>query len=209
MSNWHAVKGRKTVDQRRRSSSRQESNDWSEEKVHSFLSTFKTKQCTRVSEGHDPRLCPHFHTDSDKRRNPYVVDYDVDDHKNAFEKMYHPLLFKTSMCRNSPCDFGSQCAHAHSTTELRATGAAAQSFTSVPVLKRQKPHLASFMPVVQQFVSMNVQGSRLLHELHREMRMPIEETRLRLTDRQDFLVKIRVFSRRDSRTRPREWTLHH
>ena len=94
------------------------------------MTTFKTKQCTNQacfsSLAKFGPSCPYWHTDKDKRRNPFVVSYvsvaceyvqsngsrvknthnTCEDGEacgfthNIFEALYHPLRFKRQPCRD-------------------------------------------------------------------------------------------------------------
>jgi len=186
MDRWHKVRGRKGAEERRQSTRKAEGQIWTEDHVYTFLSTFKTKLCERLDD-HDPRLCRDFHNVADKRRDPYTDNYDIDEHQNMFEKMYHPVIFKTSLCHNVPCAFGSQCAHAHSIAEQRDTNAAMQMCMAKSTFpQRELPQLASFMPARPEVASRSVEYNQLLFSLQSELRIPVIESMLRLSDRQEF-----------------------
>ena len=72
-----------------------------------------------------------YHSDEEMRRNPFVVCYDPElctgcsedgcllAH-NKIEIMYHPLNYKTSLCKNYlRCPRGDVCAFAHGEDDLR------------------------------------------------------------------------------------------
>ena len=95
----------------------------SKEEIQAFLETYKTKACDKT-EYHDTRLCVGYHANvDDQRRNPYKEYYSADDCQclNKIESMYHPALYRTTLCRDpSRCVFGRKlCAHAHSSSDLR------------------------------------------------------------------------------------------
>lgn len=91
----------------------------SEVEVKNILSSFKVCPCPK-QELHDHRICTQFHCVKDQRRNPYETFYLLDDCVNKMEKMYHPVLYKTTLCKRHPaCPFGRLCAHAHSQEQLR------------------------------------------------------------------------------------------
>lgn len=105
-----------------------------------FLSTFKVVKC-KDNSYHDRKLCSYWHSKLDRRRNPFEKNYssykcseNSDSHPcsqgddcqyfhNTLERMYHPDLYKISICdniiRNGTCDHGKHCAFAHSVSELR------------------------------------------------------------------------------------------
>lgn len=102
-----------------------------------MMATYKVFKCKEPA-GHDKRNCSFFHNQSDRRRNPFEYDYSCfdcplgaecklgDACPNAhtmLEKMFHPDLFKISMCTRtqsgSKCDRGVLCAFAHSEQDLR------------------------------------------------------------------------------------------
>lgn len=126
---------------------------WSERKVESFLSTYKTRPCAKV-DFHDQRLCPDFHDgSSDRRRNPFDEYYGQDECLNQVETMYHPALFRTVMCRNAnsttKCVFGNTCSHAHSNDQLRDRHKSKLQYEqSGPVSSTQlvQPAISDFIP---------------------------------------------------------------
>jgi hypothetical protein len=84
------------------------------------LRDFKTMKCS-IKKSHDWKLCSSYHKgDIDRRRNPYEVTYMQNQSENTVEKLYHPSLFRTSLCVNgSGCKWRDFCSHAHSKEELR------------------------------------------------------------------------------------------
>lgn len=94
------------------------------------LETFKTKKC-ESTEKHDHRLCCGWHGDGhDRRRNPFLATqyYFPDEAQNNVERVYHPMVFRTSMCPHSlnsttdldfGCPYGLFCARAHFEELLR------------------------------------------------------------------------------------------
>jgi hypothetical protein len=95
----------------------------SEGEIRRFLETYKTELCS-AKEPHNSRLCSFYHAVDDQRRNPYETYYSPEDEHcvsmTVVERMYHPVVYKTAMCRNvSSCVFGTLCAHAHFEAELR------------------------------------------------------------------------------------------
>ena len=109
--------------------------------VHNkFMATYKIQKCKDKSN-HDKRMCIYWHTKNDRRRNPFEIPYtctecpnstepnvcDVGDAclkaHNMLERMFHPELFKISMCQRGPngshCERGNLCAFAHSDEDHR------------------------------------------------------------------------------------------
>jgi hypothetical protein len=107
------------------------------QKVMATYKAFKCKDTTL----HDKRTCPNWHTQSDRRRNPFEYNYSCFDCPNIsangeckdgdncphshtmLEKMFHPELYKISMCqrtlRGDKCDRDALCAFAHNEADLR------------------------------------------------------------------------------------------
>jgi hypothetical protein len=104
---------------------------------HTFMSTYKTQECKK-KHNHDKRQCTNWHTSADRRRNPFDIMYSPAEcpeglfcreyntclkSHNMLEKMFHPDLFKISMCVRGPngssCERGNLCAFAHSEEDLR------------------------------------------------------------------------------------------
>ena len=108
-----------------------------------FMAVYKVQKC-KEKGNHDKRLCFGFHTAGDRRRNPFDVlvpyictecatpptettncpdgDGCLKSH-NMLERMFHPELFKISMCQRGPngslCERGNLCAFAHSDEDMR------------------------------------------------------------------------------------------
>jgi hypothetical protein len=123
-------------------------NALTEAQLEKFLSCFKTVECDNENH-HDPRICTHFHDiNKDRRRNPYEEYYTVDDCVNTMEKMYHPVLFRTTYCRlGSACPFQTICAHAHSPEDLRDRTKAEREYDQGQCeAVRQQPLLVAFLP---------------------------------------------------------------
>lgn len=86
-----------------------------------LLQIFKTERC-RNPEYHNRGLCRYYHSEHDRRRDPYASPYSVQDAANNLERSYHPRLYRTTMCfKRHGCDFAKDglCAFAHSPAELR------------------------------------------------------------------------------------------
>jgi hypothetical protein len=100
--------------------------------IQRFLESYKTKPCDRADSDHDFCLCEKYHPHKDdQRRNPYQTYYSPDDESclNLAETMYHPIVFRTGVCRNSSnCMFGKRCGRAHSDVQLRNREDAAESY---------------------------------------------------------------------------------
>ena len=110
--------------------------------VHNkFMATYKIQKC-KEKNSHDKRMCIGYHTKGDRRRNPFEILYactecptsttetyncpDGDSclkSHNMLERMFHPELFKISMCQRGPngshCERGNLCAFAHSDEDHR------------------------------------------------------------------------------------------
>jgi hypothetical protein len=149
MGDWHKVATRKEKTRGTKVNEPKSSTALSEAQIKHFLATFKTVKCN-VEGHHDPRICEAFHDVArDRRRNPYVDYYGPDDCLNNFEKMYHPSIFRTTMCHHGEqqCDFGKLCSHAHSSKDLRDRSSASASFESLAIVdSRPLPRMASFVP---------------------------------------------------------------
>ena len=100
--------------------------------------TFKITRCKDKSN-HDKRMCVYYHSKADRRRDPYYVRYSPSEcpdyteytnckdgdscvrSHNMLERMFHPDLFKISMCQKPhSCERGQLCAFAHSEDDHRA-----------------------------------------------------------------------------------------
>ena len=110
--------------------------------VHSkFMATYKIQKC-KEKNSHDKRMCIGYHTKGDRRRNPFEIPYACTEcptsptettncpdgdtclkAHNMLERMFHPELFKISMCQRGPngslCERGNLCAFAHSDEDHR------------------------------------------------------------------------------------------
>jgi len=106
-----------------------------------FMSTFKVQRCRKQLEkqpNHDKRSCLFYHGRSDRRRNPYLIEYSCSEctdnsesspcpdgdaclkAHNMLERMFHPDLFKISMCQKPhSCERAHLCAFAHSSDDHR------------------------------------------------------------------------------------------
>lgn len=102
-----------------------------------FMSVYKVSECKKKFN-HDKRQCINWHSQADRRRNPYQIPYSTSECENGLyckdyskclfahnmlEKMFHPDLFKISRCIRGPnstqCERGDFCAFAHSDEDLR------------------------------------------------------------------------------------------
>ncbi len=125
--------------------------------VKLFLSRFKTSPCTKL-EFHDHRKCDYYHSEKDKRRNPYTNIYLPDDEdilSNA-EYLYHPINFLTRICEQPPhCPYGRYCSKAHEESLVRNSGVAKQEYyehmNNVTLERRthSKPSLGAYTPTLQ------------------------------------------------------------
>lgn len=109
--------------------------------VHNkFMASYKTQKC-KEKANHDKRMCVYWHTKGDRRRNPFEIMYTCTEcpdssetvtcpggdtclkAHNMLERMFHPELFKISMCQRGPngshCERGNLCAFAHSEEDHR------------------------------------------------------------------------------------------
>ncbi len=117
-----------------------------------FLSTFKTEPCPHEdlpSHVHDRRTCFFYHADKkDKRRNPYENEYDVEEVHNNYERMYHPSIFRTSMCRNPQCPFVNfgVCSKAHDPYELKSREDRMIDYRMSFQRKLKKTSVSDFIP---------------------------------------------------------------
>ena len=105
-------------------------------KHYDVIATYKTLECKKKFN-HDKRQCMYWHSRADRRRNPFLVSYATTECSdsncpryescpkthNKLEKMFHPELFKISMCICGPygshCERGIYCAFAHGEHDLR------------------------------------------------------------------------------------------
>ena len=103
-----------------------------------FMATYKTLKC-KDKGNHDKRMCIYWHTKSDRRRNPFEIMFSCQEcpdssetlncpngdmcakAHNMLERMFHPELFKISMCGSAHCERGGSnlCAFAHSDEDHR------------------------------------------------------------------------------------------
>ena len=121
--------------------------------VNQFLSSFKTVKCPKVNEHHDHRFCRYFHDyDKDRRRDPFLEYYALEDTTNPTEKMYHPDMFRTQFCsrkiNTGSCHFKDMCAYAHLEHELREKETASNSyFERMHQKEPSQRSLQTFVPV--------------------------------------------------------------
>ena len=83
-----------------------------------MMRSFKTRRCGKT-EPHDPRLCFHYHSTDDFRRNPYDQYYSGIDVRNEYERDYHPLSYRVQLCQQPLTCLGRFCPQAHRVSELR------------------------------------------------------------------------------------------
>eukprot|EP00467_Chlorarachnion_reptans_P023263 CAMPEP_0114531136 /NCGR_PEP_ID=MMETSP0109-20121206/25883_1 /TAXON_ID=29199 /ORGANISM="Chlorarachnion reptans, Strain CCCM449" /LENGTH=592 /DNA_ID=CAMNT_0001713937 /DNA_START=82 /DNA_END=1857 /DNA_ORIENTATION=+ len=96
-----------------------------EKQVRKLIATFKTQQCTERTE-HDYRICEGYHSQKDKRRNPYKTYYVPNTNLgfhgclHGVELAYHPLIYRTRICASPKnCPYHDFCAKAHGEHQLR------------------------------------------------------------------------------------------
>eukprot|EP00981_Chlorochromonas_danica_P002916 scaffold598_cov183-Ochromonas_danica.AAC.6 len=124
-----------------------------EEFHNRILATYKTSHCKQKLP-HDRRSCQNWHSKADRRRNPFEFSYGCTEcpHQTEMtecnlgdkckfshgflERMYHPDLYKTSMCQRISagmhCDRGLFCAFAHNQGDLRFPKAFPAPILTVP-----------------------------------------------------------------------------
>lgn len=113
-----------------------------------FLRTYKTVKCRRKGP-HDLRECKFFHGRADRRRDPFVTLYycsdctkgancdagdDCPKCHSSVERMFHPDLYKTAVCKSAKGCYGAFCAFAHTPEELRRPGNRKADPTTSPVV---------------------------------------------------------------------------
>lgn len=148
--NWQLVQQRKKPRDSSQENSGLKAEPLTEKEVQTFLSSFKVESC-QSKEYHDHRLCRFYHDERDRRRNPYRLCYNVEESKNNLEKMYHPLVFRTALCRRTDgCLFGNKlCAHAHSSRDLRERVLVLNTYEEALaslIVGRKQPTISSFLP---------------------------------------------------------------
>jgi len=158
--------------------------------IRKFLETFKTMPCEKTVH-HDHRLCPQYHEYAkDGRRNPYTQKYDKDESLNQMEKLYHPVLFRTTLCRNvSSCQFQSCCARAHREADIRDREEATVEYENFHQQKNQRPELSlsSFIPERQN--SQKRDYVMECHEIWKQVKVTPKTVLLRLNEAEAFLVR--------------------
>jgi hypothetical protein len=159
-----------------------------------FMATYKVAKC-KEKANHDKRLCFHYHAKGDRRRNPFEIQYTCSECPNStetnvcengdgclkahnmLERMFHPDLFKISMCQRGPngshCERGNLCAFAHSDEDHRvpmahsAAKAAAAAAAALAVVTTAPVVTAPAAPVnADQIVaSKSLTDSRMLDSI--------------------------------------------
>jgi hypothetical protein len=97
------------------------------------LEIFKVTEC-RISEPHNQKRCPKYHTVSDKRRCTTLNNYGVDfcpqkqcvnnnckfTH-NKIERLYHIEKYKTKFCSQpfNKCEYKQFCSFAHTEVDIK------------------------------------------------------------------------------------------
>lgn len=182
MSAWQKVSGKASIKKSKLKEAR--SKTLSEAEVETFLASFKTKECLDTAR-HDFRLCGGFHSDKDRRRNPYQVYYSVDDCLNVTEKMYHPAIFRIFQCRkgDTHCELGGVCANAHST--LRDWKTVADHYEKrMFEVDRSRPLLSSFVPESLQHQNYKMK----CEEVWREHQLSPSSATIRLSELEWFVM---------------------
>uniref|UniRef100_A0A0G4FAX6 Uncharacterized protein n=1 Tax=Chromera velia CCMP2878 TaxID=1169474 RepID=A0A0G4FAX6_9ALVE len=83
------------------------------------MSQFKTQPCN-VQDPHDRAVCFGFHSDAERRGDPFKTPYFFDGARNKNEQMFHPSVYRTKMCgHKGTYPHGSLYAFAHSDAQLR------------------------------------------------------------------------------------------
>jgi len=136
-----------------------------------YMFQYKCKPCTR-QRCQAKVFCAGFHHQGERRRNPQVYKYSYEPcpavketHKwrdasrckkgdacdkahTLLEQMYHPYIYKTSLCANFPknqCSWGDFCTHAHG--EVRSpTMPTGGPGTNIPAQPKDKPKLGKTSP---------------------------------------------------------------
>lgn len=184
---WHLVQ--------KKERNRSVANDiQTEEEIHQLLATFKTTFCT-IEEFHDHRPCIRYHDNTnDRRRNPYDQHYSVEECLNTLDRMYHPEIFRTQpvLCKRMPCcPFGRNCAHAHSSSEMRDHQSVAREYESLPVFARPLRALASFVPAQSAIRDYNAECRALWTQLSvvtpQTRFVPLQENEWFLTQQSEAL----------------------
>ena len=125
-----------------------------EDGVKRFLSSFKTSPCPNT-DWHDHRKCKFYHSDQDRRRNPFNIIYfpDDDDIISNVESHYHPMNYLTKMCEQpSGCPYGCYCANAHLKNLLRDKTTAGLEYNdhlsdmTLEKRKNSQPTLGAYTP---------------------------------------------------------------
>lgn len=105
-----------------------------------MIATYKVQKCKETG-AHDRKMCMHYHSLSDRRRNPFDTLYSCYECPNTvdggecpdgdscmhshtmLERMFHPELYKISVCQRqltgNKCDRAMLCAFAHNDADLR------------------------------------------------------------------------------------------
>lgn len=105
-----------------------------------MMATYKVQKCKETG-AHDRKMCMHYHSLSDRRRNPFEILYSCYECPNTvdggecpdgdscmhshtmLERMFHPELYKISVCQRqltgNKCDRAMLCAFAHNDADLR------------------------------------------------------------------------------------------
>ncbi|RYH16412.1 hypothetical protein EON65_30160, partial [archaeon] len=174
-----------------------------DEFYYRVVATYKTNACM-LAGAHNLQTCLAWHSAADRRRNPFEYKYIATQcpHQtehfpcvyqdsclyahNPVECMYHPDVYKRSMCQHTVseafCDRGSYCAFAHVQSDLRGM---THAITSGNVISKAEREAA--VGVVERLVllvkhagSEGVLGSDLPKRYHSLFGEPIDSTAERL-----------------------------
>ena len=101
-----------------------------------FMFQYKTVICPFGSKTHDSETCVYAHNENEIRRNPSVFEYGpkecsfglrkhcpkgnkCKDSHGKFEALFHPMNFKTVICKNENCKIPNFCPLAHHKNDFR------------------------------------------------------------------------------------------
>lgn len=116
-----------------------------------FVFEYKCKPCPKQNQCRNKVLCPGYHRDKERRRDPKIYKYDTMPCPNVrsmargwglpsqcpngdecvhthtlLETMHHPLLYKKNLCTNfiegNQCEWGVYCSHAHGIEDQNVDG---------------------------------------------------------------------------------------
>lgn len=147
-----------------------------------MMQTYKVLKC-KENANHDRRMCMHYHSLSDRRRNPFEFLYSCYECPNTvdggecsegdscsfshtmLERMFHPELYKISVCQRQSsglkCDRSFLCAFAHNDADLRISPSHLTSKYAIQEDAKTAPR-----PITHSAMLMNIQDKlvRLIRE---------------------------------------------